>query len=142
MILLIIGVLIIGTFLGITGVVNNSSKLSTLDIATYAALAGFTGDDLVLAIAVALAESNGNPRAYNPETAANTPQGKGSYGLWQIYRKVHTEFDSVDLYDPQENANAAYQVYRAAGSSFRPWSTFKNNAYVAHLDSAQGAINA
>ena len=147
MTVLVIGVLAAGAFLVLA--VNNggsvSGKLTALQIATYAALAGFAGDDLVTAVAIALAESGGgNPRAYNPETAAKggTPTGMGSYGLWQIYLKVHPEFQGIDLYDPQENASAAYHVYLAAGSSFRPWSTFTNNSYVTQLDAAQGAVNA
>lgn len=145
MIPLVIGVLMIGTFLvvanGKGGTVGNT-KLSAMDIATYAALAGFGGDDLITAVAVALAESSGDTRAYNGELQAGTSFGRGSFGLWQIYRQAHPEFDNIDLFDPQENANAAYQVYRAANSSFRPWSTYKNNSYVAHLDAAYGAINA
>lgn len=111
-------------------------------IASVAAAAGFAGADLVTAVAIALAESGGNSAAYNPETAAGTPPGQGSYGLWQIYRKAHPEFSDWDLTDPQTNANAAFSVYSAAGSSFRPWSTFKNGAYVARLQSAQVAVNA
>jgi len=111
-------------------------KLSAAEIATYAKRAGFSGDDLAIAISVAIAESSGNPVAYNPETAAHTPEGQGSFGLWQIYVKVHPEFSGQDLYDPQTNANAAFQIYSQAGRTFKPWSTFKNNAYLAYLDEA------
>lgn len=111
-------------------------KLTAADIATYAKRAGFTGESLPIAISIALAESSGNPVAYNPETQANTPEGKGSFGLWQIYLKAHPEFEGQNLYDPQVNANAAYLVYKQAGYSFRPWSTFKNQAYLSHMDEA------
>lgn len=116
----------------------------TLDanaIAQYAAAAGFSGSDLVTAVAVALAESGGNTQAYNPETAAGTPQGQGSFGLWQVYLKAHPEFQGWNLFDPTQNATAAFRVY-SAGSSFRPWSTFKNGAYAKYVASAQGAVNA
>jgi len=119
---------------------GSGSKLS--GIAVYAANAGFEGADLIMAVAIALAESGGRVDAYNPETAAGTPEGKGSYGLWQIYLKAHPEFEGVDLYDPQNNANAAYAIYEAAGESFRPWSTFKNLAYVSHLDDARKQVPA
>lgn len=115
---------------------GGSVKLSAAQIAQYAKRAGFTGTALSTAIAVALAESSGNTVAYNPETAANTPEGMGSYGLWQIYLHAHPEFSDSDLFDPQENANAAYRVYQMAGYNFNPWSTFKNNAYQSHLDVA------
>lgn len=110
-------------------------------LAVYAKNAGFSGTDLVTAVAVALAESGGNPDAYNPEVAAGAPENMGSYGLWQIYLNVHPEFQGLNLFDPQTNANAAYQVYRAAGNSFRPWSTFNSNAYQAHLDEAAKQVN-
>ena len=94
------------------------------------------------AVAIALAESGGNPDAYNPETAAGTPEGLGSYGLWQIYLKAHPNFQGLNLFDPQTNANAAYEVYAEAGNSFRPWSTYLNGAYTAHLDEAGKLVNA
>lgn len=113
-----------------------------VNLAQLAANAGFAGEDLQTAVAVALAESHGDPNAYNPETAAGTPQGQGSYGLWQIYLKVHPEFAGQNLYDSQTNANAAFSVYSKAGDSFEPWSTFKSGAYTAYLDEAAGMITA
>lgn len=102
--------------------------LSPNQIAQLANRAGFSGSALTMATAVAIAESSGNPEAYNPEAAAGTPPGLGSYGLWQIYRNAHPEFNGVDLYDPMNNAQAAYMVYRAAGNRFTPWSTYNNGA--------------
>ncbi len=116
-------------------------KLSANQIAELAAGAGFAGADLVTAVAVALAESrDGDPNAYNPELQANTPEGKGSYGLWQIYLKAHPEFADWDLYDPETNAAAAFRVYRGAGNRFTPWTTFKTGAYRAHLAVARATI--
>jgi hypothetical protein len=112
------------------------------NIADYARRAGFSGDDLPVAVAIALAESGGNPNAYNPETAAGTPTGKGSYGLWQIYLKAHPEFAGQNLFDPQTNANAAFAVYLAAGRSFSSWTTFNLGRYVAFLDDAIKQVNA
>lgn len=98
--------------------------LSPQQIAQYAYRAGFRGADLVKAVAVALAESGGNPQAYNPETAAGTKPGSGSRGLWQIYGTAHPQYNNASVFDPQANANAAYQVYREAGNRFTPWSTW------------------
>src|SRR5258708_6702432 len=107
---------------------------------SLAANAGFTGSDVNVAAAIAMAESSppGNPNSYNPETAAKggTPQGKGSYGLWQIYLRDHPEFAGWNLYDPQTNANASYRVFQTAGS-FSPWTTFRSGAYMAYLQQAQ-----
>lgn len=115
--------------------------LSTTDIASLALNAGFQGFDAATAVAIAMAESSGDPNAYNPETQAGTPQGMGSYGLWQIYLKMHPEYTAEQLLDPQTNANAAYSIYTRAGYQFTPWSTFKGGQYLAHIDEASQAVN-
>lgn len=132
----ILAVGVIGYMLAEGSTVGN---LSASQIAGYAQTAGFTGDDLVTAVAVALAESSGNPQAHGDLSLS----GSGSYGLWQIYAHAHPEFgpDFTQLYDPQTNANAAYSVYQAAGNSFTPWSTFKNGAYSTYLNSASSAVS-
>jgi hypothetical protein len=109
----------------------SNMKLSFSDLVTLASNAGF-GCDANVAAAVALAESGGDPQAYNPETQACTPSGEGSFGLWQIYRKAHPEFACQDLTDPQTNASAAFKVYSEAGG-FSPWSTFKSGKYQEYL---------
>lgn len=108
------------------------SALST-SMANLAAQAGFPSLQLSVAAAVALAESSGDPSAYNPETAAGNAPGQGSYGLWQINLAAHPEFAGWNLFDPQTNANAAYIVWQKAGGSFSPWSTFKTGAYQSFL---------
>ena len=93
-------------------------KLSLDQLKGLAAQAGFTGDDINIAAAVAMAESGGDPNAYNTE---------GSYGLWQVYLPAHPQYanDPNALYTPSFNAQAAYSIWRAAGNSFNPWSTYK-----------------
>lgn len=117
---------IIGWFL-----IGGTLKKSSSEILAYAQNAGFTSDDAITATAIALAESGGNPNAYNPEMQAGTPTGLGSYGLWQIYEKAHPELAGLDLTDPQQNANAAYIVFREQG--FNAWSTYKNQDYIKFL---------
>jgi Lysozyme like domain len=114
------------------------NKLSASDIAIYAANAGFSGDDLITAVAIALAESGGDPQALGDTSI--TPGG--SLGLWQINLKFHPEYQANPsaLYDPQTNANAAYRVFQQQG--FEAWSTFKGGQYQAHLDDANAAVNA
>ena len=118
-------------------------------IAVYARNAGFQGVDLITAVAIALAESSGNPDAqgdYTLDGKIVSPGTQGavptSFGLWQIHLTVHPEFNGQNLFDPQTNANAAYSIYRAAGNSFHPWSTYINGAYTAHLDEAGRMVNA
>ena len=100
-------------------------NLSAAQIQAYAAAAGFSGADLATAAAIALAESSGNPSAYNPE---------GSYGLWQIYLPAHPEYAGANLNDPLVNAQAAFAIYSAAGG-FSPWSTYKSGSYLAYMPS-------
>ena len=118
------------------GGLSLTGNLSAQQISQYAANAGFTGNSLVTAVAIALAESSGNPNAYNPETAAGAAVNQGSYGLWQIYLTAHPEYAGVNLYDPQTNANAAFAI--SGGSNFEPWSTYTSGAYQNQLAAAQG----
>jgi Lysozyme like domain len=136
-VLILIGIILA---LGVWGYVQKGdvfyivNKLSASDIATYAANAGFTGDNLVTAVAIALAESSGDPSAVGDQGT--------SIGLWQIHFTVHPEFDQNQLTDPQYNANAAFSVYQKAGNSFQPWSTFSvNQAYLNYLSVAQAAVS-
>jgi hypothetical protein len=98
--------------------------LNSSQIAKLAYQAGFRGDALNIAVAIAMAESGGNTAAYNPETAAGTPPGSGSRGLWQIYGVAHPEFNNESAFDPTINARAAYKVFIEAGNRFTPWSTY------------------
>jgi len=103
---------------------NQPRVLTPKEIAYFAYRAGFRGKDLNTAVAIALAESGGNPIAYNPESAAGTRPGSGSRGLWQIYGTAHPWANNPQVFDPQANANAAFRVYMESGRSFRPWSTY------------------
>ena len=101
--------------------------------------AGFIGEDLEIAVAIAFAESGGDPNSYDPETAAKAGLGEGSIGLWQIFHKEHPEFGNADLTDPQVNACAAFSIYRNARSTFEPWATFTEGKYKAFLESVTPA---
>jgi hypothetical protein len=107
------------------------------EVATVAQNAGFSGQDLITAVAVAMAESGGDPNALGDQGI-----GQGSFGLWQISSLYHPEFgpDFSQLYDPQVNANAAFSVYQAAGDSFSPWSTFKSGSYQQFVSSVASIV--
>jgi hypothetical protein len=111
--------------------------LSASQIAQYAANAGFSGSALNTAVAVALAESSGNPNVIGD---TNLTPG-GSVGLWQINLAAHPEYDASSLMDPQANADAAFDIYQQAGGSFTPWTTFNTGAYTAALPSTPTSIN-
>jgi Lysozyme like domain len=114
-------------------------RFSFSQLVNLAQSAGFNASDAITAAAIAIAESGGNPSAYNPEIAASAPCGLGSYGLWQIYLNAHPEFTGQNLYDPSINAQAAFSVWKGAGNSFSPWSTFKSGVYSTYLPSQEVA---
>ena len=119
--------------------IPTTGTLNASQLATLASNAGFSDQDLATAVAIALAESGGKISAYNPEKAAGAAQGKGSYGLWQIYITAHPEYTADMLLDPQTNAEAAYKIYESRGETFAAWSTYTSGAYLAHADAAQSA---
>jgi Lysozyme like domain len=119
-------------------VIPGTDLIATSDIAMYAANAGFTGPDLQVAVAVALAESSG----YADVVGDLLVTPGGSVGLWQINLKAHPQYSQAQLMDPQTNANAAYSIYSAAGNQFTPWSTYTNGAYASYIVQAQTAVNA
>ena len=118
-------------------------------VAQVAKNAGFSGDDLTNAVAIAAAESSWKADNYWPEDeffdekgiSQADRQGKGSYGLFQIFLYLHPEFDGWNLFDPQCNACAANLLYRRARNSFEPWSTYPE-AYLKHVAQAQEAVAA
>lgn len=115
------------------------STLSAEQIAQHAYRAGFRGQALTTAVAVALAESGGNAHAHN-----GTPPDN-SYGLWQVNmigslgparrKEFHLDSDK-ELFDPDHNAKAAYAI-SGHGKSFEPWSTYTSGAYKKHLAAAR-----
>lgn len=124
---------------GDSGGGGNDVQLSAAQIAGYASNVGFSGNDLVFAVAIALAESGGRTGVQGDLTLA--PTNGPSIGLWQINTgsHAHPELAGQDLTDPQVNANAAYAIYKSAGYSFAPWSTFGNGAYTKYLQQAVAA---
>jgi len=112
------------------------AKLSRDEIASLARSAGFSGGDVPIAVAVALAESGGDPKSHNPTPPDN------SYGLWQINmlgsmgpdRRKRFGIASNDaLYDPATNARAAYSIWKESG--WKAWTTYTRGTYKKYLDS-------
>lgn len=117
------------------------SVISDAQIAGYAKAAGFTGDNLAKAVAVALAESSGNVNAHNPVPPDN------SYGLWQINmlgsmgparRKQFGLSSNEELFNPATNAKAAFAI-AGGGKNFRPWSTYTSGKYLGYMSRARKA---
>lgn len=118
------------------------AKLTPKQIAAAARQAGFQGDALVEIVAIALAESGGNPNALNPT-------GEHSVGLTQINMNAHgTRFGTeTQLRDPVVNMRAAFQL-SGGGKNLRPWSVHRTSpsphagASDRHLDTARRAAAA
>lgn len=88
--------------------------------------AGFKGNALKIAYAIAMAESGGNARAHNGRAPDN------SYGLFQINmlgdmgparRRQYGLSSNEDLYDPLTNARVAYKMSNG-GKNWQPWATY------------------
>lgn len=122
-----------------------SDALTDAQLAGYAKGAGFSGNGLVLAVAVALAETRGHPTA----TAHNPVPPDDSYGPWQINmygkmgparRKQFGLQSNTDLFNVATNAKAAYAISNG-GKSFSPWSTYTSGLYLGYMPRAKKAAN-
>lgn len=84
-------------------------------VAKYAQGAGFKGDALHDAVALALAVSNGADHwAHNPISAP----GAERRGLWGIRVDEVPEDLALDLFDPTHNAQALRALWQRSGKSF------------------------
>lgn len=108
--------------------------LSKSVIATYAVMGGFTGENVNIAAAVALAESSGRTAIIG----GPNDDGSSDYGLWQI-NSIHAKlFDTYsDWWNPISNARMAHAVWAEAGGSFSPWVNYSNGKYKDHLGNTQ-----
>jgi cell wall-associated NlpC family hydrolase len=110
-------------------------RFSAEQIYGFARRAGFSPDEAATMTAISLAESGGNSRAHNPH-------GEDSRGLWQINCRAHPDLAArYDLYDPLQNAKAAYAVSRHA-TDISPWTvTHGGNGarYLRYREDAQNA---
>lgn len=122
-------------------------RLTAEEVARLAYNAGFRGEDLVTAVAVAFGESSLNAGALND----NASTGDLSYGLMQINmlnslgparRNAWGLDDNDELFDPAVNMRAAFSLYSNRGNKFTDWSVYKNNAHVRHMGVARDAVSA
>lgn len=109
------------------------NRLSDCGLAVLAAAAGWDGSDLVIAVAIALAESGGQADALS-----FNPNGTSDEGLWQI-NSAHGNPMSCTL-DPRCNAELAFAIYEADGRSFRSWTTYETGRHLAFLERAKAAL--
>ena len=109
--------------------------LTDTAIAAAAKVAGFTGEDLIIAVAVALAESGGDPAAVSRTH---------DYGLWQIHAAAWPDLMTPGVMaagtwkTPTVNAAFAHHIWRWGG--WRPWSTYTSGSYQRYMARAQAAV--
>lgn len=103
-------------------------------VAAYAHNAGWSGEALVIAIAVAKAESGWK---FDAKGGPNK-NGTYDYGLFQI-NEIHKPSDAEKTM-PLPNAKRAFAIYKGAGNRFSPWSAYNNGAYKKHMTDARNAV--
>ena len=105
---------------------ENKTSLTDLELKELLGLVGFTGNDLVVAWAIAKKESNGRPLAFN----GNHKTGDSSYGMFQINMidslgpDRRDKFDiasNAELFNPVKNAEIAYYMSNGGDN----WSSWK-----------------
>ena len=117
---------------------QNATSLTDSQLVELLKAVGFKGKGLKTAWAVAKAESNGRPFAFN----GNTKTGDSSYGIFQINmlgalgpdRRDKFEIDlNAELFSPVTNAEIVYYMTKG-GSDWSSWSTYNKGAIYKWLD--------
>lgn len=106
---------------GVVDIVRTQAQLAQL----WESVGGNPASSLI-ASAVAMAESGGHSAAVNHDSDGSTDRG-----YWQI-NSVH---GAESTFDPVGNAEAAVSV-SGNGSSWTPWTTYNNGAYLAFMNGA------
>lgn len=119
------------------------ARLNYQQVAKLVYDAGWRGKDAQTAVAIARAESSF-------DTMETNFAGRDhSYGLWQINmkddlgparRKQFGIASNEALFDPVQNARAAFAIYKAAGNRFTDWSTYNDRKYTLYLNGAVFAV--
>ena len=109
---------------------------------------GIPEDKVSTMVAVALAESGGNPTIDTVKSGLD-PEKKNEFslGLWQINmigrmgeerRKQFGISSDEELYDPVVNAKAALSILNSQGLT--AWGAYTNNSYKEYLPAAQASF--
>ena len=104
------------------------TRLSPHELAYIAGTVPWTPEERVVAVAVALAESQGETDALaRSTTGANL--GQRDHGLWQISGKWHGDKLTVtpNWRNGYVNARLAYTIFAAAGRQWTPWHVFTSD---------------
>ena len=111
---------------------ENATSLTDSQLVELLKAVGFKGKGLRTAWAVAKAESNGRPFAFN----GNTKTGDSSFGIFQINmlgtlgpdRRDKFDLDlNAELFSPVKNAEIVYHMTKG-GTDWSSWSSYKKGA--------------
>jgi hypothetical protein len=117
---------------------ENAHSLTDSQLVELLKAVGFKGKALRTAWAVAKAESNGRPFAFN----GNTKTGDSSYGIFQINmlgtlgpdRRDKFDLDlNAELFSPVTNAEIVYYMTKG-GEDWSSWSSYNKGAINKWLD--------
>lgn len=120
------------------------APLTASQIASLLRQQGVPADKIPTMTAISLAESSGNPRAFNP----NASTGDKSYGLFQVNMlgglgpermKQFGLKKEEELFDPNTNVRAAKKILESQGLG--AWSVYKGGQYKQFLPEAQKAFS-
>lgn len=103
-------------------------------IADFASSAGWRGERLVEATALALTVSGGDDHW---EWVSSTTGAVVAIGLWGLAPAFVPGYELDELADPRVNARAAYATWKAAGESFRWSKSYGTAAYDANVGTAR-----
>jgi hypothetical protein len=117
---------------------ENATSLTDSQLVELLKAVGFKGKGLRTAWAVAKAESNGRPFAFN----GNTKTGDSSYGIFQINmlgtlgpdRRDKFDLDlNAELFSPVKNAEIVHHMTKG-GIDWSSWSSYNKGAIYKWLD--------
>lgn len=115
--------------------------LPPIKCARAARNAGWQDENLVIATAVALAESGCDPKAVGQNgPTEGCPSGSRDRGAWQINDCYHSEVSDACAFKLRCNARAAYQIFEDAGNAFQPWTSYNSRAFRYYLTEARKAV--
>ena len=117
---------------------ENATSLTDSQLVELLKAVGFKGKGLRTAWAVAKAESNGRPFAFN----GNTKTGDSSFGIFQINmlgtlgpdRRDKFDLDlNAELFSPVKNAEIVYHMTKG-GTDWSSWSSYLKGAHYKWLN--------
>jgi Lysozyme like domain len=99
------------------------TEISPTDMVQLARGAGFSGDDIGIAVTIAHYESG-----FRSDASHTNGDGSVDKGLWQINARANADIIAKfgDPFDPARNAAMAYAVYKRQG--WGAWSVYRNRA--------------